>query len=248
MLTLDLQHTLHHTHAPTPRTLATAALFGLTLEAQTTTALIPPTTLTLKPNQIIFITGTSGGGKSTLLRCITRAIHDRPDHAQPMATLLTFDPHEPLPDAALVDSFADLIDGNAAASSASDADLTGTLRWLGLAGLSDAWLLLARPRELSEGQRHRLHLARLIARVESAAPRAAARGEASLCVVVADEFLTPLDRITASAVTSATARWARRAGVCFIAATAHDDLLEALGPDVLIDASPSGITLTPRAQ
>jgi len=241
MPTVHLQHDLIHTPVITPRTLAAASLFGVSLDTPTTTALIPPISLSLTPNQVVFLTGTSGGGKSTLLRLITHALHD-----QPATVRLSFDPHEPLPDAALVDGFADLLADDASWSRKCDTDiaglgaLAGPLRWLGLAGLSDAWLILRRPGELSEGQRHRYRLARLIARVERL-PR-----EPALVVVLADEFLTPLDRITAAAVASATARWARQAGICFIAATAHDDLLEALQPDVLIDATPSGITVSDR--
>ncbi|MEM1354447.1 MAG: hypothetical protein AAGH88_06135 [Planctomycetota bacterium] len=237
MIQINVQHQLTHAPTPTPRTLAVASLFGLTLEPYSA-ELIPPTTLTLAPGRVVFITGTSGGGKSTFLRRIAEALEDRSD-----ASVLLLDADEPLPDTALVDGFdhapSDALDW----SQPGPHDLAGPLRWLGLAGLSDARLMLRQPHQLSEGQRHRYRLARLIEAVDRCAD-AQEPDHAELVVVLADEFLTPLDRVTAAAVAGTTARWARRAGVCLVAATAHDDLLEPLGPDVLVDATPQGIQVS----
>lgn len=248
MLTLTLQHSLDHRHHPTPGTLAAAALFGLTLDPHTTTELIPPTPITLRPGQVVFLTGTSGGGKSTTLHTIRDAIDQQPDPAQ-HPRILTLDHQTALPDAPLIEGFGDLSDeGDPAQVPADDTTrpahpasaIAGPLRWLSWAGLGDAHLMLRKPGELSEGQRHRLALARIFAEAD----RVLADDTDAWPIVIADEFLTPLDRTTAKAVAAATARWARAAGATLLAATAHDDLLEALSPDLLLDFSPEGLTVS----
>lgn len=247
MLTLTLQHTLQHRHDPTPGTLAAAALFGLTLQPYTTTELIPATPITLRPAQVVFLTGTSGGGKSTALRTIRDALGQHPDPTK-HHHILTLDHETPLPELPLIEGFGDLSVGHDSADVFPDdpaspaAAITGPLRWLSWAGLGDAHLMLRKPRELSEGQRHRFGLARLFAEAE----RTVTDDTEAWPIVIADEFLTPLDRTTARAVAAATARWARAAGATLLAATAHDDLIEALGPDLLLDFSPDGLTVSER--
>lgn len=64
------------------------------------------------------------------------------------------------------------------------------------------------------------------------------RGEAfaGLRVVLADEFGATLDRTTAAHVARRVRAWVdHRPGVCYVCATTHDDLLEALNPDVLVE-------------
>lgn len=71
-------------------------------------------------------------------------------------------------------------------------------------------------------------------------------------MVLADEFLAKLDRTTAKVVGRLVSKWVKQekgsvpflsehkkgtdpgGGVCWVAASSHDDLLEALEPDVLI--------------
>jgi len=85
---------------------------------------------------------------------------------------------------------------------------------------------------LSEGQRHRLRLAQAIAVAE--------RRPEPWSVLLADEFGSSLDRTTAEAMARGVRRWVARSRVCLVAATAHDDLLEPLGPDVLVEVAPGG--------
>ena len=57
-----------------------------------------------------------------------------------------------------------------------------------------------------------------------------------LTLVLADEFGATLDRTTAAALARNVRRWvSSNPEICFVAATTHDDLLEALDPDVLIE-------------
>ena len=53
-------------------------------------------------------------------------------------------------------------------------------------------------------------------------------------VLVADEFASTLDRLCARAVAYRLRRLADREGVTVLAASAHDDLIEDLAPDVLV--------------
>jgi len=225
---ITLEHTLHPAAAtPSDHVRAVAGMFGLGLEPDQAITIIPPTPLTLRPHQLIFITGPSGSGKSTLLRLIAQ-------QTQPLL------PTPPKP--------------NAERSEASDAplplintlphlDLDHTLRLLSLVGLGDAFVLLRSVAQLSDGQRARYRLARTIAATEARLANQAAQTHADdtdpadadpRAVVLADEFGATLDRVTAKAVARQVRKWVDRTPVCFIAATTHDDLLDALSPDTLI--------------
>ncbi|MEM9414558.1 MAG: ABC transporter [Planctomycetota bacterium] len=215
-LTLQLQHTVVSHAATSPRTAQVAGMFGLAPAGDREVVIIPPTEITLGAGQVVFITGASGGGKSTLLRLICETIAKLPVADRP--AVIRFDALAPAADRALVDGFD------------RAAPLADVLRWLSVAGLNDARVMLRRPGELSDGQRARLLLAHAIAQAE--------RCDMPWAVVLADEFGATLDRPTARAVAAGVRKWATRAGVCVVAATTHDDLLEPLCPDVLIDKGP----------
>jgi ABC-type ATPase with predicted acetyltransferase domain len=212
---------------PSGRVVEVAAMFGLGLDPGQPITLVPPTTLTLRPGQVVFITGPSGGGKSTLLRLIREGLAGQADVQR-----LDFDQLPPPAEVALVDAIDDGV-----------LPLDAALRLLSLAGLNDAFVMLRRPDELSDGQRYRFDLARTMVRAESADPDV-------WTVVLADEFGATLDRVAAAALARNLRRWVRQSGrVCFVAATTHDDLLEPLAPDVLIEKRlGAGLTvLTPDA-
>ncbi len=124
-------------------------------------------------------------------------------------TVIDFDALPSLPDRPLVDAF--------------DLPLTRTTALLAAAGLGDAFVMLRKPSELSDGQRYRLRLAQAM-HMASDSP----------CVVLADEFGATLDRMTARIIAANVRKWAKRSRCTFICATTHDDLLEQLNPHVLI--------------
>ena len=186
-------------------------MFGLGVDERKTINLIRPTQLTLGSGQVVFITGASGGGKSTLLRLIGEQLCQRND-----TNVIDFDALGDADDGPLVETIG--------------GTLEEATRWLALAGLNDAFVMLRRPGELSDGQRYRFRLARAMAASE--------RAGASLTVALADEFASTLDRLTAMVIGRNVRKWTRRSGVCFIAATAHDDLLESLEPDTLVVQHP----------
>lgn len=197
---------------PSANVLKVAAMFGLGLDRQRTMQVIAPTTFELSPGHVVFITGASGSGKSVLLAEIGRTLQDHQS-----VNVLRFEDLPPLPDRPLVDCFDGL-------------PLEQVTAVLSLAGLNDAFVMLRRPGELSDGQRYRLWLAEAMALTQCS-------DHAQLNVVLADEFAATLDRITAAVIARNIRKWTRRtaAPVCFVAATTHDDLLEPLEPDVLIE-------------
>ncbi|MGB2998864.1 MAG: hypothetical protein WBC59_09555, partial [Phycisphaerae bacterium] len=64
--------------------------------------------------------------------------------------------------------------------------------------------------------------------------KGARRPLAPIRILVADELASTLDRLCARAVAYRLRRLADREGVTVLAASAHDDLVEDLAPDVLV--------------
>ncbi len=205
MRRVKLQHSVATAVEPSERVMETAAMFGLGVDEQRSIQIVSPCEIPLPPGGVVFITGPSGGGKSTLLRLIEQ--ESRADGL----CVIRFDDLPELGDRPLVDAF--------------DISLGETMALLAMAGLGDAFVMLRKPSELSDGQRYRLRLAQTID---------LAQRSSSSAVILADEFAATLDRQTAQVIARNVRRWTRKTTHTFIPATTHDDLLEALEPDVLV--------------
>ena len=94
------------------------------------------------------------------------------------------------------------------------------LEILSRVGLNDAYLFIRKPSELSDGQRYRLRLAHLLNKDTQ--------------VWVADEFGAVLDRVTAKIVAFSLQKHSRKEGKTLIVATTHEDLIDEMGPDLII--------------
>ena len=94
------------------------------------------------------------------------------------------------------------------------------LSLLSYAGLSDVFCMLNSPANMSEGQKYRFRLACALASGKK--------------FVFADEFCSNLDRITAGVIAYNVRRFAKHNNVTFFLASAHEDILADLQPDVLI--------------
>ena len=217
---------------------------------------------------IVFVTGPSGSGKSTILKLIADTVErdglrrgkplragdtDRKRAHDSCCLLLRFDQLPELPDVPLVDVFQE-----------PGMTLARTMMLLSVAGLNEAFVMLRRPSELSDGQRYRLRLVQVMAmvfdcisappaqdlRLNPTAPglevadcggatqlRCCACAAFESAVVIADEFGSTLDRITAKTIARNLRRWLTKHSpmpMSVVCATTHDDLLEALEPDVLV--------------
>ena len=109
-----------------------------------------------------------------------------------------------------------------------DGDFLQSLRLLSTAGLNDVFCVLNQPANLSDGQKYRFRLVMALA--------------AGKKFVFGDEFCCELDRITAAVVAYNIHKFARKAGVTFILAGSHEDILLDLAPDVLVIKELSGPT------
>lgn len=181
----------------TPRVLEVAESFGIGLDE---TEFVIYDNLDIEVNQgdIVYITGQSGSGKSLLLRELAKQMEQR-------AFVSRLEDIE-LRDKTVIDQIGK--------------DTNEAINLLAKAGISDAFLYARKPTELSDGQRYRVKLAKLI--------------ESGAEVWVADEFGAVLDRVTAKGVAYNMSLAARRAGATLIVATTHTDLKAELGPTVTV--------------
>ncbi len=214
---------------------------------------------TLGPGGVAFVTGPSGSGKTRLMRTLARRLRNQRGACIKVGA--PADPRARVLD--LIVSTARPRKHGWHPSGASPARRGGTgpvrtesrvpsgqrtratheahagMRLLAGAGLADAWVMLSRARRLSAGEAWRLALARAMGKAErtqhaagtSAVAEPSTRHARTLLI---DEFASVLDRHTASVLARLVRRWARASGVRVICATAHDDVLEPLGPDAIV--------------
>lgn len=181
-----------------PRVLEVSEAYGLGLSDKVW-KIYDKFEIEVKQGDVVYITGQSGSGKSLLLR----ELHDQMK-AEGLAVAdiegMVFDSRP------LIDQIGE--------------SMTEASILLAQAGINDAYLQIRRPTELSDGQRYRLKLAKLI--------------ETKAQVWVADEFGAILDRVTAKVVAFNMQKMARKMGATLIVATTHLDLVDELGPDLMI--------------
>lgn len=182
----------------TERVLLIAESFGLGLEEKQFHVL-KNVELTVNQGDVVYINGQSGSGKSQLLRVL------RDEMIKEGLKVADIDEVK-LEDKALIDQIG--------------STMNESIELLARAGLNDAYLLVRKPSELSDGQKYRLRMAKLFS------------SEAD--VIVADEFGAVLDRETAKAVAFNAQKWARSMKKTLIVATTHTDLVDELGPSVTI--------------
>jgi ABC-type ATPase with predicted acetyltransferase domain len=180
----------------TPRSLVVAEAFGLGIdEAQRFKVL--DAELKIGRSDIVYITGDSGSGKSVLLRAIRADLGDEAIDLSEVAV----DPEKPL-----IETVGTTVEEG--------------LELLSKVGLNDAFLFLRTYSQLSDGQKYRYRIAKLI--------------ESGKQWWLMDEFAACLDRDTAKIIAFNLQKIARQQGKAVIAATTHSDLQEDLKPSVLV--------------
>ena len=185
----------YETHTElTDRALVVAESFGLGVdEAQKFKVL--DAELKIGPKDILYLTGDSGSGKSVLLRAIRQDLGDE-----------------------AIDLSEVLIEADKPLIETVGATVEEGLELLSRVGLNDAFLFLRTYNQLSDGQKYRYRIAKLM--------------ESGKQWWLMDEFAATLDRDTAKIVAFNLQKLARQQGKAVIAATTHGDLFEDLNPSV----------------
>ncbi|SBZ23989.1 putative ABC transporter ATP-binding protein [Klebsiella pneumoniae] len=125
----------------TTRTLEIAESFGLGLDEKDWT-LYDNLELEVEQGDVVYITGQSGSGKSVVLRELQRQMKDE---GLSVASIDDF----------TFDNDVNVIDQLGKTTSEA-------LGLLSMAGLNDAYLFVRKPSEMSDGQKYRLKIAKLI--------------------------------------------------------------------------------------
>ena len=183
----------------TDRVIEVAEAFGLGLDDKKF-VLYDNIQIDVNDGDVIYINGQSGSGKSVLLKELASEMQKTGKKVANIESVV-FSPTEPV--------IAQVGRG-----------MHEAIDLLSKTGINDAYILIRKPGELSDGQRYRLQLAKLI--------------EEDADVWVADEFGAVLDRVTAKAVAFNMQKVARKLGKTLIVATTHTDLKEELAPDLEI--------------
>lgn len=144
---------------------------------------------------VLYITGMSGSGKSSLLNVMKKEYNFNE---------VIFDEQTDKP---IVDCIG--------------TDLENALYYLNIVGLGEAFLYVKPYKLLSDGQKYRFKIAKLI--------------ESNQEVWCIDEFCSFLDRTTASIVSYNLQKVARKLNKKVIVATAHNDLQKYLQADYVVD-------------
>lgn len=189
----------YETAAPQPsdRVVAVAEGFGLGLDTWERFVIYDNVELKISPIDIVYITGDSGSGKSVLLRAIKQ---DLGEEAVDMGSCHVAQ------DKPLIETIGSTVEE--------------AIELLSRVGLNDAFLFLRTYEQLSDGQKYRYRIAKMI--------------ESKKQWWIADEFCATLDRDTAKIVSFNVQKVARALGKAVIVATTHTDLLEDLSPNVRV--------------
>lgn len=110
-------------------------------------------------------------------------------------------------------------------------DVKETLKVLNMFGLGDASLFALKPTQLSDSQKKRAEIVRMVLDGNE--------------IIVIDEFLSTLDRLTAKSISFNIKKNFDFLGIKLVVATAHSDLEEYLKPDVVVkgESFPSRFTV-----
>jgi len=186
---------------PTERVVGVAEAFGLGLDKWEKFVIYDNVELKIGPTDIVYITGDSGSGKSVLLKALEKDIKEDLG-----LTCINIADIKPVLGKPLVETVGK--------------NLEEALGLLSRVGLNDAFLFLRSYEQLSDGQKYRYKIAKMI--------------ESGAQFWILDEFAATLDRDTAKIVAYNLQKLARQQGKSVLAATTHTDLFEDLNPSVHI--------------
>jgi ABC-type lipoprotein export system ATPase subunit len=187
--------------APTSRVISVAEGFGLGLDKWERFVVYDNVELRMGPTDIVYITGDSGSGKSVLLKALEK------DIKQDLGlSYININDILPIIGKPLIETVGKTLEEG--------------LELLSKVGLNDAFLFLRSYEQLSDGQKYRYKIAKMM--------------ESKAQFWIMDEFAATLDRDTAKIVAYNLQKLARQQGKAVLAATTHTDLFEDLNPSVHI--------------
>jgi len=155
------------TPEPTNRVVDVAEAFGLGLDKWEKFVIYDNVDLKISPTDIVYITGDSGSGKSVLLKALEKDI--RRDLGLSCINIADIKPRKDLP---LIETVGKTLEE--------------ALELLSRVGLNDAFLFLRTYEQLSDGQKYRYKIAKMM--------------ESGAQFWIMDEFAATLDRDTAKIV------------------------------------------------
>jgi ABC-type lipoprotein export system ATPase subunit/GNAT superfamily N-acetyltransferase len=188
---------------PTERVVGVAEAFGLGLDKWEKFVVYDNVELRIGPTDVVYITGDSGSGKSVLLKALEKDI--REEMGQTCINVADVE-RQIVRNRPLVETVGKTLEE--------------ALELLSRVGLNDAFLFLRTYDQLSDGQKYRYKIAKMI--------------ENGAQFWILDEFAATLDRDTAKIVAYNLQKLARQQGKAVLAATTHTDLFEDLNPSVHI--------------
>jgi len=186
---------------PTERVVSVAEGFGLGLDQWEKFVVYDNVELKIGPTDITLITGDSGSGKSVLLKALEK------DIKQDLGlSYININDILPMIGKPLIETVGETLEEG--------------LELLSRVGLNDAFLFLRSYEQLSDGQKYRYKIAKMM--------------ESKAQFWIMDEAMATLDRDTAKIVAYNLQKLARQQGKAVLAATTHTDLLGDLNPSVHI--------------
>jgi len=189
------------TPRPTARVVAVAEGFGLGLDQWERFVVYDNVELKIGPQDVVYITGDSGSGKSVLLKALEKDIK-----GDMGVSCINIADIKPEPGKPLIETVGKTLEEG--------------LELLSKVGLNDAFLFLRSYEQLSDGQKYRYKIAKMM--------------ESKTQFWIMDEAMATLDRDTAKIVAFNLQKLARQQGKAVLAATTHTDLFEDLNPSVHI--------------
>jgi len=182
------------------RVVAVAHSFGLGIDETRTFPVFSNFVFRFSKGDLTYITGDSGSGKTVLLAKLREYCLEQ------KLTVAYLSEESPREDERVVESLG--------------ASISDAMSLLSTVGLSEAFIMLAEYKHLSDGQRYRYRLAKLFARRTD--------------IIFIDEFCATLDREMAKVISYNLQRHLRKTGQTAFVASTHKDVVEDLDPDILV--------------
>jgi ABC-type lipoprotein export system ATPase subunit len=185
----------------TDRVMAVSEAFGVGVDDTKEFTIFDNVDLKYNSNDLIYVTGDSGSGKSTFLKLFNAELQGKEKKCANFSE---------------IQADNDEVVINSVGASQEEA-----MSLLSVVGLSEAFVMLRKYKELSEGQKYRYKLAKMIA--------------ANADALFIDEFGATLDREMAKVLAFCIQKWARRNKKMVVVATTHKDLIDDVNPNIVID-------------